>query len=876
MSMKSEKTKLPQFSRWLFSIMKRYDEEFVWAGDLEEEFNQIVDEKGPLKARHWYRIQVFKAIPAYLRFLMQWGAIMSKHYLITALRHMKRQKSFTIINVAGLAIGLTFFILIMVYVQFELSYDRYHENARYIYRVASELPVGHTHSGKTAMTRTVSPLGPTMVEEFPEVRSATRFARNRNVLLTYDNQNFLEKEVIFAEPQAFRMFSLPMKRGHSETALEDPYSIILSEKIAEHIFGREDPMGKVIRFENTHDLKVTGILKNMPQNSHFIMDLIIPFEGCALFNDLDLTKWQNHSTVTYVQLNESTNPHAVELKIPELYRKYAESDLWPGGRRYCRPFLQALSSIHLHSDLDGEFAPTSNIKIIYLFSTIAFLILIIACINYMNLATARSAQRGKEVAIRKVVGALRHHLVKQFYGESFIFFILALVLAMALVQVLLPAFGTFVERDLSFSTLENSMLFLGLIILVGFMNFLAGSYPALLISSFRPVFIFKKQVLNGRGGSRLRSALVVFQFIVSVGLIVSAVVVRQQLNFIKGKDVGYEKDQIIVIRLHDPDIKKSLDALKADLKTNPNVLAATATDALPNNIQSQMGPKWPGMPEDYDYFDVYVSYVDEDFMDVYGIDVKNGRNFSEEFPSDAQSAFLFNESLVNALGWERPLGREFEIWWGDVGQIVGVVKNFNFHSLHRGIDPLCLYYRKDQRYVYYLSVKIRGGNIPETLAFLKDSWQKFSPNYPIDYSFFDDIFDSAYRSEYRLGSMFNVFSLLAVVIACLGLFGLSAFTAEQRTKEIGIRKILGASGASIFVLLSKEFAKWVLVSSLVAWPIAYFAMRTWLQNFAYKAPLTPWIFFAATGAAAVVALGTVASQTAKVASANPVNVLRYE
>jgi putative ABC transport system permease protein len=686
----------------------------------------------------------------------------------------------------------------------------------------------------------------------------------------------LEEEVIFAEPQIFQMFSLPLSRGRFETALKDPFSIVLSEKMAENIFGQENPMGKVIRFENTHDLKVTGVLKNMPQNSHFVMDLIIPFQGYALFNDLDLTKWQNHSTVTYIQLNEETNPHVVEKKIPELYRKYAESDLWPGGRRYCRPFLQALGSIHLHSDLDGEFAPTSDVKNIYLFSTIAFLILIIACINYMNLATARSTQRGKEVAIRKVVGALRHHLVKQFYGESFIFLILALFLAIALVQVLLPVFGTFVGRDLSFSLSENSTHFLGLLILIGFMNFLAGSYPALLISSFRPVFIFKKQVLRGEGSSRLRNALVVFQFVVSVGLIVSAVVVRQQLNFIKGKDVGYEKDQIVVIRLHDPNVKKSLDALKSELKTNPNVLSATATDALPNNIQSQMGPKWPGMPEDFDYFDVYVSYVDEDFMDVYGVDVKNGRNFSEKFPSDANSAFLFNESLVTALGWEQPLGREFEIWWGDVGQVVGVVKNFNFHSLHRGIDPLCLYYRKDQRYVYYLSVKIRGGNIPETLGFLKDSWGKFSPNYPIDYSFFDDIFDSAYRSEYRLGSMFNVFSLLAVAIACLGLFGLSAFTAEQRTKEIGIRKVLGASGTSIFVLLSKEFAKWVFVSSFIAWPIAYIAMRTWLQNFAYKVPLTPWIFIAATGAAAAVALGTVASQTVRVASANPVNVLRYE
>ncbi|MGD9346237.1 MAG: ABC transporter permease, partial [Candidatus Aminicenantes bacterium] len=739
----------------------------------------------------------------------------------------------------------------------------------------SELPAGHTHGGKTAMTRTVSALAPAMIEEFLEVKSATRFTRNRNVLLTYENQNYLEQEVFFAEPQVLQIFSLPLERGQPETALKDPYSIILSQRMAERIFGHENPMGKVIRYENSYDLKVTGILQNMPQNSHFVMELIIPLQIYALIRELDLARWQNHAIVTYIQLTEGADPQAVEESIPGLFRKYAESDSQPGGRRYCRPFLQALTSIHLHSDLDGEFAPNGNIKNVYLFSTIAFLILIIACINYMNLATARSTQRGKEVAIRKVVGALRHHLVKQFYGESFIFLIFALILGLALVQVLLPAFSTFVERDLSFSLLDNLALFVGLLITAIVMNFLAGSYPALLISSFHPASVLKKQILRGRGRN-LRNALVVFQFVVSVGLIVSAAVVRLQLDYIKSKDVGYERDQIVIIRLHDPQITRSLEALKFELKANPNVIAATATDALPNNIQSQMGPKWPGMPKDFDYFDVYVSSVDEEFMDVFGIDIVDGRNFSKEFPSDSQSAFLFNESLVRALGWDQPLGREFEIWWGDIGQVVGVVKNFNFHSLHRGIEPMCLYYRKDQRYVFYLSAKIRGGNIPETLSFLEDIWGKFSPNYPIDYSFFDDIFDNAYRSEARLGSMFNVFSLLAVAIACLGLFGLAAFTAEQRTKEIGVRKVLGASGASIFMLLSKEFAKWVLISSLIAWPIAYFAMHAWLQNFAYRAPLAPWIFVAATGAAALVALGTVASQTLKVASSNPVKVLRYE
>jgi putative ABC transport system permease protein len=367
-----------------------------------------------------------------------------------------------------------------------------------------------------------------------------------------------------------------------------------------------------------------------------------------------------------------------------------------------------------------------------------------------------------------------------------------------------------------------------------------------------------------------------FQFAVSIGLIICTLVVHRQLGFIKNQDVGYDKEQIVTIRLHDQNVKKSLDALKSELKAHPDVLAVTATDTLPNNIQSQTGPKWPGMPEDFGNFDIYISYVDEEYLDVYGMDLVQGRNFSLEFPSDAQSAFIFNETLAKTLEWEQPLGREFQSWDGETGRIIGVIEDFNFHSLHRHIDPMYLYYRKDQGWIYYLSAKIRGSHIPETLGFMEKTWKKFSPAYPFNYSFFDDIFDRAYRLEQRLGSMFNVFSILAVVIACLGLFGLAAFTAEQRTKEIGVRKVLGASQKNIFVLLSKEFTKWVFIANFFAWPVAYLAMNRWLQNFAYRAPLVPWIFVLATALAAAVALGTVATQILKVASTNPVDVLRYE
>jgi len=875
-SVTKNEQKPPRIAAWLLARMRRYDEEFLWAGDIEEEFQEKAAKKGIRAAGCWYRKQVLKTIPSYILFLVKWSLIMFRHYAITAWRHVKRQKVYSVVNIAGLALGLTFFMLIMLYIHFELSFDRHNKHAQRIYRVAKELPPGHTHGGKNKMVNTTPNLAPALMEEFPEVESAARIVRRRNVLLSQKENHFLETEFFFADPQVFDIFSISLAAGNPRTALADPLSIILSQKMAAKYFGSGNPLGEILRYGDTHDLKVTGILENMPANSHFTMDFLMPFNSLKAISGVNLDSWQSNFCATYVLLTEGSRPDILEQKIPELYRKNAPPDNWPGGRRYARPFLQSLTSIHLHSDLDGELASNNDIKNIYLFSTIAFLILIIACINYMNLATARSIQRGKEAAIRKIVGAQRHHLIKQFYGESVIFTAIALVISIALALLVLPAFNAFVERDLSLSHLGNPALILGVILIVGFVGLLAGSYPALLISSFLPVFGLKKQILRGQRGRFLRNALVIFQFTVSIGLIICALVVRQQLGFIANQDVGYDTEQIVTVRLLDQNVKKNLEALKSELKAHPDVVAVSATDALPNNIQSQTGPKWPGMPEDMEYFDIYISYVDEEYLDVFGLELLQGRNFSKDFHSDAQSAFIFNEKLAKTLGWEQPLGREFQNWDGQTGPIVGLIKDFNFHSLHRHIDPMLLYFGKDQRWIYYLSIKIQGGRIPETLAFMEKTWKKFSPAYPFDYSFFDDIFDRVYRSDQRLGSMFGVFSILAVFIACLGLFGLAAFTAEQRTKEIGVRKVLGATQRNIFALLSRDFTKWVWIANLFAWPIAYVAMNRWLQNFAYRTPLSPWIFALAAAMTMAVALGTVSTQTIKVASANPSDVLRYE
>ena len=717
---------------------------------------------------------------------------MFRNYVTTTIRTIRRHKGHSFINIAGLAFGLAFFLIISLYIQFELSYDRYHESADRIFRIARELPKGHTHGGKTQAGSMIPAIGPALVQDYPEVESAVRLLRSRNILLSYNETSFLEAEVFFAEPEIFDIFSIPMVRGEARTALLDPNSIILSQRMAQKYFGHEDPLGKIIQYREAQDLKVTAVMEDMPKNSHFVMDLIIPFKTLIAAREWDINSWSNNFCHTYILLAEGADPTLLEQKLPDLYQKYAPPDAKPGAHRYCEPFLQSLTKIHLHSDLDGELAPNNTMSNIYIFATIAFLILLLACINYMNLATARATQRIREVGIRKVVGAHRTHLIKQFLGESLVFTLIAFMLALAIVQMLLPAFNTFLESDLDFSLFSHSLFFVWMLAVVILTGFLAGSYPALLISSFRPVAILKNITSSGAGPGRLRNALVVFQFAVSAVLIISALMVKNQLHFIREMDVGFNKDQIIVIRLHDDNLK-NFAALTAEMKRSPHILEVSVSDALPNNIQSQSGPQWPGMPEDINYFDIYVAAVDAGYIDTFGLELVSGRNFSPEFPADDKGAFIFNQALVETLGWESPLGREFTYWRGEVGRIVGVVKDFNFHSLHKNIEPMYFFCHKDPWNRSYISVKIQGGTIPESIDYLSTTLKKFSPSYPMDFSFFDDIFDRAYRSEQRLGTMFDIFGLLAIGIACLGLFGLATFSTEQRTKEIGIRKILGAS-----------------------------------------------------------------------------------
>jgi len=838
-------------------------------GDLKEEFEEICDEKGFSVARLWYWKHMFRSALSYIFFHLYWSFAMITNYMKIALRIIKRQKGYSFINITGLAVGFATFLIIFLFIQWELSYDRYHLNSGCIYRVAQKY-YGHDHAGKDKIAMTPYPLGKTMVASFPEVVSSVRIVRRNEMKISAQENSYFENMVFFTDPDFFTLFTFPFVSGKCESALRDPNSIVISERMKEKYFGSHDAMGKTIRLDEAFDLKVTGVMVNMPKNGHFVTDIVIPLETYRLMRNQNLDEWRGGSGYTYILLTKEASPVELEKKFPALVEKYITG----GGRHRRDLFLQPLTKIHLNPNLDAELGTTIDVRTLYLFGTIAVLILFIACINYMNLSTARSVQRMKEVGIRKVVGARRQQLIGQFFSEAILFTLIAFLLSFLLISLALPIFSRFVERELSLAHLYHFRFILWIVALILFVGLLAGSYPALTLSRFRPICILKTGLIRVGKRMSLRSVLVILQFAISIVLIVCTFTVRDQLQFIQHHDVGYERDQIAVISIKDPEVRENFETIKTELKRNPNILSVSSSTYLPNRILDQTTFNWPGREEDLE-IGTYFGNIDYDYVDLFELKIVEGRNISRDFQTDAGGAFLINETAVKSLGWDKPVGRELIHWNENKGRIVGVLKDFNFHSLHREIESLTLYLEPRERN-YHLSVKIRGGHIPETIETLKNTMTRFSSGYPFEYRFFDDIFNDAYRSELRLEQIFIIFAFIAIFIACLGLLGLAAFAANQRTKEIGIRKVVGASVSSIVFLLSKEFVKWVLIANVIGWPVAWFTMKIWLQDFAYRTHLGPGLFFFSTLMVVIIALCTVSYQAIKAARTNPVKSLRYE
>jgi putative ABC transport system permease protein len=857
----------PQLAKRLVSRALDEEDRSTRLGDLEERYQYLVYERGERRARAWYRRQARQLVILAVINHILWSCVMFKNNLVVAWRNIKRNKVFSALNVLGLAAGMASFILIMLFVRYELSYDRYHANARNIYRIIQKWPVYAFGSNVWAVTPAA--LAPALVQEFPEVRTAARLYISSNILISIGEKTFLESQFHCADPQTFEIFSFPIIRGDSATGLKDPFSVFLSERTARRYFGEADPIGQSIvchTGNQAFEFRVKAVFRNIQSNSHFIMDIVAPFKTVAKVWKRDYTSWTNHEYYTYVLLKNGTDMSALDSKLQAFIRRPVTKQAQDKHYQF-----QPLSRIHLHSRANRELSPPGDARFVLLFASIAILVLLIACVNYMNLATARSLKRAKEVGLRKIVGAAKGQLVRQFLGDSIVLTFLALILTVGIVLLVLPAFKTFIEREIVFNPFRDMVLMVELILLAAVVGAVAGSYPAFFVSAFRPVHVLKGTGVSKTKGGGLRHGLIVFQFAASTALIICTVGVRSQLRYIQNRDMGYEREQILVIP-NRGGLRTSLEAFKAELNRSPAVLKVSASSSLPNNITGAHGVNWPGKPQLFDFV-IYDLGADYEFIDLYGLKLAKGRNFSRDFPSDSGGSFLINETAQKAIGWDEPVGHEF-IGRPGVGKIVGVIKDFHMHSLHLPIKPLYIYL--DQRRARYISIKIRGENIPATLDSIRKAWERFVPEYPFEYHFFDEIFDRAYRTERRLGTMFSAFAGLAILIACLGLLGLASFAAEQKTKEIGVRKVLGASTSGVIALLSRDFMKWVVLANVLSWPVGYFAMRLWLKNFAYRIHLTVWMFLGSALVAFLIAAIVISLQTHRAALANPVDSLRYE
>ncbi len=786
---------------------------------------------------------------------------MIKNYLKIALRNIKRHKGYSLINIAGLAIGMACCLLITIWVLDELSYDKFHKNAPDLYRVEEN----QHYSGKEYHVNvTPYPLGPALKEEIPEIIDATRYVWAGGKLFRHGEKAFFESYIWAVDPSFFQMFTFPLFKGNEKKALDSPYSMIISEDIAEKYFGSENPLGKVISVNNQYDFEVTGVMKEIPHNSTLQAEILFPYAFLEKTGQTNENFGYN-SIQTFVRLQKNTPPEVVNQKILGFIRtRVPESvtDL----------VLMPLTRIHLHAYFSWE-KDSSAVQYVYIFSMIALFVLLIACINFMNLSTARSANRAKEVGLRKVVGAMKGHLIRQFYGESVLFAFIALIFAVVIVTILLPSFGKLAAKELSWNVAGIGTILFGLLAITIFTGMVAGSYPALFLSAFQPVKVLRGGLKSGASSTAFRKILVVVQFSLSILLIIGTVVVYKQLNYMKDRRLGWDKEHLLYVVLRG-DIKKSYEALKKELRNDPRILGVSASTHLPSDISSNSGgADWEGKDPEQQIL-IGISSVDFDYIETLKLEMVEGRSFSREFSSDsANKTFIVNEEVAKLMDKEPVVGERFSFAGVD-GTIVGVMKNFHFRPVREAIEPLAIIV--DPQYFEVMLIRVSPEDISGALKSIENTWKRIVPNYPFVYRFMDERFDQMYRAEERIGTILRYFATLAVFVACLGLFGLASFTAERRTKEIGIRKVLGASVSQITALLCREFLLLVALANIIAWPAAYFVMDKWLRSYAYRTSLGWLIFIAAMAMALAVAIISVSFQAVRAAVANPADSLRYE
>jgi len=847
-------------------------------GDIEEHFHWLVLHSKPIRARLWYALQICPVVKSFVLNSASWGGAMFNHYLKTALRNLRRQKGYSFLNILGLALGLACSILIIFYLHHELSYDRFHANADRIFRVTAE---GLAGGNPVNMAITPNPMPRSLLSRYPEVRSAARIRRGETIPVKYADKEFIESGIAYADPGLFQVFTFPLVRGDVQTALEKPYTVVLTERAAKKYFGTEDPLGKLLNFDNRTDFSVTGIIKDVPRLSHLKFDVLCSLETDYAEDPGSRDDWLGrYSGFTYIRLDRPQGREPLEEKLPGLIDEAMGSAL-KAMKVSFRLRLQPLTDIHLRSKLRFEFGPNGDVLNVSIFAAIAVIILAIASVNFMNLATARSARRAREVGLRKVVGAGRRDLIGQFLGESVSASLLALMTAMIFIMLALPLFQAISGIELTLGPGQLAWLIPVSFGLALFIGLAAGSYPAFVLSAFQPV----KTLKGGPGGSDagsgsagFRRFLVVGQFALSIVMISGTRTIGEQIRYMKTKDMGFEKDQVLAIRTSDETILQTLDQVKSRLKAVPGVLDVSATTFVPGLGQS-VNPVVPeGFPENatVGYREVL---ADADYVRTLGMEIVRGRDFSREMLSDSKDAILLNETAVRETGWDEPIGKTVKIAAREATRlsnktVIGVVRDFHYSSLHNRIEPL--YIGNDMKFLRVLAVKVKAGETGRIVGELKKAWGTISPGVLFNFFFVDELFNAQYRSEERLNKIFSAFSFIAIAIAGLGLFGLASYMAERRKKEVSIRKVLGATSGEMVGLLSRDFLTMVGLAALVACPIAYFATGTWLREFAYRTPIRPSTFVFSGLAALAIAFLTVSYQAVRAASANPADSLRHE
>jgi putative ABC transport system permease protein len=816
---------------------------------------------------------------------------MIKNYFIVAFRNLAKYRFYSLINIFGLTIGITACLVILLFVRFELSYDQYNVNAERIYRVDWDLLLSGNYFNKAAVT---PPMAGTMVRDYPEIEAATRFRSMGSFLFKREDENTVEWRVVYADNDVFKIFTIPFISGDPATALKDPYSMVISEKSAAQFFPDGDALGKVLIKDNKDAYKITGIFKDIPDNSHFHYRMFLSMEGLAESKN---NYWIGSPYNTYILLRKGADPKALEAKLPGMVEKYlvpqAASVL---GATFMEDFksngnsltlhLRPLLDIHLHSNLQNELEANGDIAYVYLLTGIALFILVIACINFMNLATARSTTRAREVGIRKVMGSDRKALVLQFLAESIILSLLSFVLALALTEYALGIFNDF--TDLSLTIPWNNVLFyLSVIVGAVFVGIMAGLYPALVLSGFRTAAVLQGKLTKGPNSFFLRSALVIFQFFISIFLIIVTIALYQQMNFIKNKKLGFNKENVIILR-EVYNASDKLPIIRDEILKNNYILNGTISAYFPGPGSARKTPllwKYGSDPTPDNSVNAEKWTVDYDYIPTMGMEIVAGRNFSRDFPSDS-TAVILNETAVRRLDFgEDAIGQRIatqkdnpdgsqdrnkqETW-----TVIGVVKDFNFESLHENVGPLGLFFGTDKR--SFLTFRYDAARTDQVIEMIRDTWKKMAPGEPFNYSFLNQDFERMYTSEQKLGKLFAVFSSLAIIIACMGLFALTAFTTEQRTKEIGIRKVMGASMQNIILLLSKEFSRLIIISFILATPLAWYGIYWYFQKYAYKTSISPLVYFGAGMLAFLLACLTMWYQSIRAANTNPVKTLRSE